>query len=276
MTFRGTSQQILLFIFLFLLAGIPAVAGERYFYSGDGKLEVVGGNKKLEKLSPRLVSLIDFLQDHLTKSRGKISVFSAYRSPDYNEGLRAKGKGAAKASLHMEGMAIDFSIEGVAPKTLWHFVRRLNCCGAGYYAGQSIHLDTGPPRFWEQATSKVFTDFSLNNKQIYSTTDYDIYQPGEMLQFRLVRVTAYPFGIKNVFYLMDGNKVWKKIGVGPEKECKRIANRAEAVLTIPLPKTAHPKGARLTLKTDFCNKPSPEMPDSIHSNPFIIASPEKK
>ncbi|MBI4125843.1 MAG: YcbK family protein [Deltaproteobacteria bacterium] len=250
------------FIFSFLLWSVAAAAqSPRYFYQGDGQLAVQGGEKNLEGLSPRLVALLDYLQDQLTRGKGEITVHSGYRSPEYNERLRRQGKLAGQASLHMEGMAADVVLSGADPKKLWEFVRSLDCCGAGYYAGRMVHVDTGPKRWWDQKTSKVFTDISAHNKQVYLTTEYDIYRPGEELKFRFVRMTEFPFGIR------------PDLGIGKLKtkeKCLLIQNRKAARdFSLSLPKGL-PKDKPLQIRAEFCSKPHEQMPDFVLSNPFEI------
>ncbi len=241
---------------LILIFSSSAFAQQRYFFSGDGKIVFKRGSKPLDNVSPRLIALLGYLQDALGKGMAKIQILSAYRSPEYNEKLRQKGKLAAKASLHQEGMAVDFTMEGVPAEEIWKFVKNLNCCGVGFYHGNAVHIDTGPPRFWDETSSKVFTDFSLHNKQIYITTQYDIYQPGEKISFDIVRITEYPFGIK-----MD-------------KKCLVIASKKEAQHFIFDKKFKKREGKPQQLKMKVCQKPSPEMPDAVISNTFIIASPK--
>lgn len=252
-----------------LLSASISAQSPRYFYQGDGQMDVIGGEKKLAGLSGRLVTLLDYLQDHFTQGQGKIEIFSGYRSPAYNEQLRRQEKLAAKASLHIEGMAADFTLQGVRARDLWHYIRQLNCCGAGYYSDRMVHVDTGPVRFWDQKTSKVFTDISTHNKQIYLTTEYDIYHPAETITLRLVRITEFPFGIQGEVEVVDekGGRL-KKGELG--KGCRMIANRNEAQnFTLTLPKGL-PKNRRLQIKFSFCAKPSQEMPDFVLSNTFVI------
>lgn len=258
----GKRSQLVVLCAAFFLS-TPALGNGRYFYEGDGRLKVEGGRARLNNLSPRLVALLDFLQDRLTGGKGLLHIHSGYRSPLYNEGLRRRGVGAAKASLHMEGMAADFSLRGVAPKKLWNFIRDLNCCGAGYYAGEMVHVDTGPPRFWESATSKVFTDIAAHNKQIFPTTEYDVYSPGERLNFKLVRITEPGFEIcKKVFLVLENGSVWKK--AAPEK------NPAAQHFSFLLPSGRIPDGKKLRLKIRFCSRPSAEMPEAADSNLFTV------
>ena len=248
-----------LFPFL-LVVSLTAFAKEnisnRYFYSGNEHLAVKGGEKKLNGLSPRLVALLGYLQKQMGGKRALITILSGYRSPAHNEALRRQGKLAGKASLHLEGMAADFTMNGVEAKKIWEVVRSMDCCGVGYYHGNAVHVDTGPSRFWDETSSKVFTDISLHNKQIYPVTEYDIYHPGETLHVRLVRMTEYPFGIKN-----------------EKGDCILIHNREEAQnFSFALPSPSAPN-EKLKIKISFCEKPSKEMPDEVFSNAFIVAAP---
>lgn len=246
-----------------------------FFFHGDGKLILHGGPQKAANLTPRLVALLDHLQDQLTQGSGKIRILSGYRSPQYNEGLRSRGVGAALTSLHTEGMAADFSLQGVEPKKLWENIRTMNCCGAGYYGKSAVHIDTGPPRFWEAASLKVFTDISEHNRQIFPEIEYDIYSSGDRLKFRLVRMTEYPFGVaKKVALVLENGRVWKTLPM-EQPDCKIVENKNDAqhfILTLPSGKI--PAGKKLKLKMRFCSTPSKEMPAAAISNPFVIAPPQ--
>ncbi|MDP2599171.1 MAG: DUF882 domain-containing protein [Deltaproteobacteria bacterium] len=246
-------MKILSLLLLSVFASYPT---QRYFFHGDGKLVVKEKKQALQNLSPRLIALLDYLQEKLGDGKKEIQILSGYRSPKYNETLRKKGRLAGKASLHTEGMAVDFTMEGVDAKKIWEFVRAMNCCGVGYYHGNAVHIDTGPARFWDETSSKVFTDISSHNKQIYLTTQYDIYKPGEKIHFDIVRITEYPFGVQ----------------MG--KECVSIASKKEAQHLTFDRKLKKRKGEPQTLKLKVCQKPSPEMPDTILSNTFIIDSPK--
>lgn len=207
-----------------------------------------GNLPSTESISLRFVSLLDYLQDHF---QGPIiSLVSGYRSPTYNEGLRKRGKLAAKTSLHIEGMAADIEMAGVSAEKLWHFVRDLNCCGAGYYHGKALHVDTGPARFWDETSTKVETDISSHNKLIMVQTDKDIYRPGETVLMSFSRITDYPIGIRK-----DG-------------KCQILSTRSQAKnIPWPLP---DPSSKKQQIEINFCQKPFPEMPDTIKSNEFVI------
>ncbi|OGQ04876.1 MAG: hypothetical protein A3F82_10135 [Deltaproteobacteria bacterium RIFCSPLOWO2_12_FULL_44_12] len=262
-------------VLLFAISTNAQAEFSRYFFSGDGKLSLKAEGKGMDKVSPRLIAILDYLQDQLGGGKAKIEIQSGYRSPEYNESLRQKGKLAGKASLHIDGMAVDFVMLGIPAKKIWEYVRGLNCCGIGYYHGDGVHLDTGPARFWDEKTTKVFTDISLHNKQIYVTTEYDIYQPGETLQFRLARITEVPFGMESEVALLKNKKEWKKVKVEGDKGCITIKNREGAkAFFVKLPTEVTSSNEKLGLKISFCSKPAPEMPETATSNTFIIASPQ--
>jgi uncharacterized protein YcbK (DUF882 family) len=230
---------IFLWVFLLLAPAFSSprtagAAGARYFYSGDGKINlatdksshVFSGRYRRRNgqydtaalkaiyrvfgapydrqhldLSLRLIEFLDYLQDHF-RPGARITITSGYRNPTYNRALRRRGALAAKASLHQYGMAADLRMEGIAPKRIWKFVKTLGFGGTGYYHGATVHVDVGPARFWDEKTSGVGTGISDDNKLIGLVTDYDIYSPGEDLRLRFIRMTAFPIGIRQTFVLL--------------------------------------------------------------------------
>lgn len=208
-----------------------------------------------EKTSLRLIALLDFLEDHFKSPA--IKIVSGYRSPEYNDGLRNKGRLAAKTSMHIEGMAADIEIEGVNGKALWDYVRSLDCCGAGYYHGRGIHIDVGNSRFWDEKTTKVDQDLGGHNKLLLLRTEYDYYQSGEKVGLSISRVTDYPIGIRS-----------KELF--PKEGCHTLPDRKSAKNLIwELPKDFK-KGEKIQMKFKICNKDFPEMPDQIVSNPLVV------
>ena len=76
--------------------------------------------------------------------RTPLIITSGYRSPKTNNST----EGAAKNSLHTQGKATDFYIQGLP----WEYVGRLAAAysagGVGFYPGQRfIHIDTGRVRY---------------------------------------------------------------------------------------------------------------------------------
>ncbi|MBE9530137.1 MAG: YcbK family protein [Proteobacteria bacterium] len=205
----------------------------RYFYKGDGKLNLVNAKNKisfngryrvgrgmynekaleaihrifgaendkpLSTISLRLIEFLDFIEDRLHPG-AQITIASGWRSPKYNTNLREKGKLAATASLHQYGMAADIKMDGTSSKHIWNYVKKLGFGGTGYYHGELVHIDVGPARSWDEKTSGVGTDISIHNKLIGLVTDYDIYLPGEMIELRFIRMTSFPIGVVPEFVL---------------------------------------------------------------------------
>jgi len=223
---------------------------------------------------PRLIALLDYLQDEL--KGGKIVIKSGYRSPTYNEGLRKKGKLAAKTSMHIEGMAADIELEGVDGKKLWEYVRSLDCCGAGYYQGKGIHIDVGPSRFWDEKTTGVEKDLGSHNKLLMLRTNFDVYRPGERVYTILGRITDYPVNVKpNVSIENSKGKslATAAIDVKDLKQangCLILPSRAAArSLEFDLPNGIKNED-KIAVRMELCDKEFPEMPDSVLSNVFAV------
>jgi uncharacterized protein YcbK (DUF882 family) len=97
------------------------------------------------------VQLLDYLNQivNLVGPGKEVHIFSAYRSPRYNDWLVRTGKGAAPKSLHTTGQALDISIPGVRLTQIWRAAEKLGKGGVGNYRRRGfIHIDTGPVRYW--------------------------------------------------------------------------------------------------------------------------------
>jgi uncharacterized protein YcbK (DUF882 family) len=80
-----------------------------------------------------------------------IEIVSAYRSPATNAALRARGRGVASHSLHLEARAIDLRIAGVPTQRLRDAALALGRGGVGHYPGSGfVHVDNGRSRQWSQ------------------------------------------------------------------------------------------------------------------------------
>jgi len=268
---------------------------DRYFLSGDGTVSLtnpktngsarvryrssegtypVEARQQIDRLfgvardsadhiSLRLISALDFIEDRFGLP---IVLISGYRSQEYNDNLRAKGGGAAKASLHIEGMAADIKVRKNLAMKIWESVKEMECCGIGFYGGDSIHIDTGPARYWTQATSKVRTNISENNKSIMVRTDQDIYMPGEKVEVKLARVTAYPVSVIPTFSISgDGESPREFTFEGQNGTCVPVRDAAERAFIWTVPQDFLPEG-KVQLQLRFCDKQFAEMPDQIMSN----------
>lgn len=110
----------------------------RDHYSGD-----VG------TIDPKLFGLLFDLRQALGTD-APFQVISGYRSPVTNDRLRrTRGGGVARHSLHMDGMAIDIRLPGVALADLRDAASSLQAGGVGFYEAENfVHVDTGRVRHW--------------------------------------------------------------------------------------------------------------------------------
>jgi uncharacterized protein YcbK (DUF882 family) len=300
-----------------IFSGIPGMAAtadqNRFFYSGDGRIDLLSkknGHRfsgvyrrgaqsydksalkdicrvfdapydpELSNLSLRLLEYLDFLQDSLDRE-AKITITSGYRSPEYNTGVRNRGGLAAKASLHQYGMAADIKMYGVPARRVWETVKALGFGGAGYYHGDTVHIDVGPARSWDETTSGVGTGISDDNKLIGLITDYDLYRPGEMVTLRFIRMTAFPIGVASEFALdhltrPDGARPTipfaPSFAVTAERGCPNFEDIAQmAFIRWRLPVELPP--GRYAVRARFCGIEWKGMPPEIATPEFEVVQP---
>lgn len=229
-----------------------------------------------ETISKRLITFLDYFTDQYQVKDKTIYMTSGYRSPKYNNNLRKKGRTAAKTSTHIDGMALDFYVNNIDGKELWEKIRHENCCGVGHYGGKNIHLDSGRPRFWQQATSKVWSKESDYNRKIYLSTEYDRYRTNQDIRLFFTSISDFGFGIKKTGLLVDeNNNVKKKIKLSTPKasnqkgSCLTIESRKEARFIYGhLPKNI--KKGKYQIQLEFCEKVHKLMPDQKTSNTIEI------
>jgi uncharacterized protein YcbK (DUF882 family) len=294
----------------------PAVGQPgRFFFSGNGHIRLVGEKNGEEfsgryrttegvyddsamtaicrvfsapcdgpdsAVSLRLVEYLDYLQDRLNP-QGRITIVSGYRSPVYNTRIRQQGALAATASLHQYGMAADLVLEGVSSKTVWETVQELSFGGAGYYHGKTVHVDTGPARFWDETTSGVGTGLAGDNKLIGLVTDFDIYRPGDAVTLRFIRMTAFPIAVERGFLLQkktpDGDvetvsSFIPSFLVPADGSCPSFSGIEEmASIRFHLPENLEPGSYSVSAR--FCPNPWPDMPEKVSTPEFLVAGPEK-
>jgi hypothetical protein len=146
----------------------------------------------------------------------------------------------------------------------------MHCCGIGFYGGDSVHIDTGPSRYWTQATSKVRTNISENNKQVMVRTDQDIYLPGEKVELKLARITAYPVSLMGGFAVVrDGQEPQEFSFDGKGTECLPVREAVERAVTWTIPENFS-RAERIRFRLRFCDKQFPEMPEQIESNEIAV------
>jgi uncharacterized protein YcbK (DUF882 family) len=102
------------------------------------------------EVKPLDIKVIDMLCEikDITGTDREISIISGYRSLTYNELLIRQGKKVSKNSLHQQGLAIDFAIDGVRNAGLARIARSLSLGGVGEYP-EFIHIDAGRSRYWK-------------------------------------------------------------------------------------------------------------------------------
>jgi uncharacterized protein YcbK (DUF882 family) len=233
--------------------------------------------RPLSTVSLRLIEFLDYLEDHLHPG-ARITIVSGYRSPQYNTDLRNKGRLAARASLHQYGMAADLKIQGVSSKRVWNTVKKLKFGGTGYYHGKHVHIDVGPARSWDERTSGVGTDISTQNKLIGLVTNYDVYLPGEMIDLRFIRMTAFPIGVSREFVLekVEKNGQLKEIvrfkplfAIAPKTPCPQFSDIDQMTgIQWKLPSDLLP--GRYKIRTFFCKNLWEDMPVEILTPAFDI------
>jgi uncharacterized protein YcbK (DUF882 family) len=282
----------------------------RYFYKGDGKIKLFSEkngisfngqyrkskgiydekalktihrlfgaekDRPLSTISLRLIEFLDYLEDNLHPG-ARVTIVSGWRSPQYNTDLRNKGRLAAKASLHQYGMAADIKIKGTSSKRVWNTVKKLGFGGTGYYKGELVHIDVGPARSWDEKTSGVGTDISTQNKLIGLVTEYDIYLPGEMIDLRFIRMTAFPIGVNPEFVLekVEKNGQSKEIvrfkpsfAIAAKSQCPRFYDIVQmAGISWKLTNDILP--GRYKIRASFCQRQWEDMPTEIFTPEFDI------
>ena len=101
------------------------------------------------RMDPKLFDLLYRLKQTLG-SDAPFQVISGYRCPVTNMKLRKKGGGGvAKASLHVEGKALDIHVAGTSLTDLRDAAKASRKGGVGFYPQDGfVHVDTGTVRSW--------------------------------------------------------------------------------------------------------------------------------
>jgi uncharacterized protein YcbK (DUF882 family) len=232
------------------LARINKIFGAHY---GDGV--------QAQNMSLRFLEFLSFLQSHY--DRAPFKLLSGFRAPQYNQSLRDKGKLAAQTSMHTEGAAADIIFPSILSAEIFPYVKSLNCCGVGYYHGNAVHIDTGPPRYWDEVTSGTESKEPQQNEKIIVQSTYDRYHAGDDVVFQLMRVTDYPVEIPVKWDWV--REVQAELATPSAKGCKKVPDRvAGRQLLAGLPEEL-PAG-KYRARLSFCSRTSDKMPASIMSN----------
>ena len=154
-------------------------------------------------MSLRLIELLDYVEDRYHPR--ETLLVSGYRSPEFNENLRAAGGAQARTSLHTQGLAADVMLNGLPLKHLWQELREQRVGGVGYYRSNNfLHLDTGRPRFWEETTSGVRKDSSPTNANMFLRTDFDRYSSIDGAVLDLHSIAVFPVLVAPTARLVRG------------------------------------------------------------------------
>jgi uncharacterized protein YcbK (DUF882 family) len=221
------------------------------------------GDRGEGRASLRLIEVVSDMQRRAGVKA--LTLVSGYRSPTYNEDLRAKGVRAAGGSLHTEGLAADVAFPRGKLRELWMQLRHLDCCGAGYYQKDGfLHIDVGRPRFWEPATSRVEENISAGNAKLFARTEFDRYAPGETIVVTVHSMTVPPVRIAREARVADGETL-RLIADLPERDgCLELPSTGT---TVTLTTSTNTDG-RLTLTT--CEPRTERTPERIETNRFEI------
>jgi uncharacterized protein YcbK (DUF882 family) len=128
-----------------------------YFENGhyiDGALHEISyllRDYHTDDVHPIDPALLDQLYDLklMLRTDKPFYVSSGYRSPHTNITLRKRYRCTARHSLHMQGRAIDFHVNGLDTRKIRNAALALRRGGVGYYKRSDfIHLDTGDFRSW--------------------------------------------------------------------------------------------------------------------------------
>lgn len=76
-------------------------------------------------------------------------LLSGYRTPATNAMLRARSRGVAKHSLHMEGQAADLRLKSRSVNQIYSAAQACHAGGVGKYSKSNfVHMDCGIIRTW--------------------------------------------------------------------------------------------------------------------------------
>lgn len=95
------------------------------------------------------VGVLDLLCDirDSVGTKKELQIVSGYRSPAYNQYLVSLGRHVSRNSLHLQGLAIDFAIDGVSNERLVRLAKSFRGGGVGKYE-DFVHVDVGRVRYW--------------------------------------------------------------------------------------------------------------------------------
>jgi uncharacterized protein YcbK (DUF882 family) len=125
--------------------------GGRHVPSACHRIDALLRDYRTGEIAPISTHLLDLLHAIRTRlgTEAPFQVISGERSPKTNARLASAGRGVARKSLHMRGMAIDIRVPDCSLKRLRAVAVDLKGGGVGYYPKSGfIHVDVGRVRYW--------------------------------------------------------------------------------------------------------------------------------
>jgi len=228
------------------------------------------------RVSLRLIELLAYVQSQYRPRQ--MILLSGFRSVELNSELRDAGQAVALASLHTQAMAADVMFTGIDMKRLWRQLRELHTGGVGYYRkSKFVHLDTGPPRFWEETTSRVSENLAADNARVFARTDFDRYERLEGAVCSLHSVTAFPLLIAPHAKLAQPSGTTDVAlqpvsdGIAVQEGCFAIRTPAQAYEFRVMGAAAAPsEAARAHIVLASCEPRVGKTPAEIESNPIEV------
>ncbi len=127
----------------------------KYYSSGNYDLKALDEinyflrchyTNEVKEIDIGVLDLLCDIKDIVGKEK-EIQIVSGYRSIDYNELLISQGRNVSRNTLHIQGLAIDFSIDGVSNHNLSRIAKSFAAGGVGRYP-EFVHIDVGRVRYW--------------------------------------------------------------------------------------------------------------------------------
>lgn len=101
---------------------------------------------EVKEIDVGLLDLLCDIQDVAGKDK-ELQIISGYRSILYNQFLINQGRNVSRNSFHLQGLAIDFAIEGISNDKLSQIAKSFSAGGVGKYP-EFVHIDVGRVRYW--------------------------------------------------------------------------------------------------------------------------------
>lgn len=194
----------------------------------------------------QLLDMVDAIQDHFHEP--VIEIISAYRSPNYNKGLKETGHAVANESLHMQGKAMDVHLDTVTEETVRDYAASLGLGGVGWYPQNDfVHVDLGPVRTWgTKETTRKFVGLSNNTGPLEIRTDANRYFKTDD-----IRVSVIPNPEKKPWQLEKFDRgAWKPIARNGRKSFANADFRIQKSTIEKLPRGRY----RIRIETSLSNE----------------------